>query len=170
MHFITKNKNVMKKSNYTQMKRIITGALLAAMFLVACKKENITDDPKKGFPLSGQYVWNFEIPGLGQQASNLFFHTDSIGYSMTGDVFNTNYMMLKDSYKEDENEKRWIGVGKGGSISKDGVYFVLFFKEITDSTVTIYKRECTGKEDAETFAHPEPTATADHGWNVYYKK
>lgn len=78
--------------------------------------------------------------------------------------YSTHYTMLPQSYKDSEAEKRWIGIGKGGSISKDGVYFVVFFKEITDSSVVIYKHECAnGKEEAEAFAYPAHDATADHG-------
>ncbi len=139
------------------------------------KKTTIPDDnteaPKTVTnPLSGHYVWKFEIPGLGTQESHLTFYTDSTQYIMIGPAYNTNYMMIQESYTENDNEKRWIGVGKGGSIPKDGVYFVIFIKDIADNTVKIYKRECNGgKEEAENFPYPEPDATADHGWNTYVK-
>lgn len=155
------------------MKNIKTLALLllCSMAILSCtKKETKTEPPAKRLPISGHYVWEFEIPGVAVQESHLVFYPDSIGYVMSGAAYNTNYVMEQVSYKETDSEKRWIGVGKGGSISKDGVYFVLFLKDITDSTVTIYKHECSdGKAEAESFAYPDAAATADHGWNVYNK-
>lgn len=122
-------------------------------------------------PLSGAYTWSFSIPGMGEQLSTLVFYPDSVEYAMSGSAFTTDYMMMKSSYTNAGNELRWIGVGKGGSIPKDDVYFVMFFKEITETSVTIYKHECDlGKEEAEAFAYPPADATADHGWNVYHKQ
>ncbi len=150
--------------------------LLVSSATSSCKKDDPQPDnnPPAGgvkIPLSGHYVWKFEIPNVGAQESHLVFYTDSVQYVMTGPAYSTNYIMYTESYMENGDEKRWIGTGKGGSISKDGVYFIMFFKDITDSTVTIYKHECKdGKAEAESFAYPADDATEDHGWNVYDKK
>lgn len=155
------------------IRKNVLSLLLCSLVMVACKKENPKEMPGNSIvtPMSGHYVWNFEIPGVGNQESHLVFYTDSIGYVMAGPAYSTNYMMNALRYTETGEERRWIGLGKGGSISKDGVHFVLFFKDITDSTVTIYKRECKeGQNEAENFAYPQPDATSDHGWNVYHKK
>lgn len=155
---------------------IIT-ALFFSMCLGACEKENNNTEKNDDnrvedtkVPLSGHYVWKFEIPGIGEQESHLTFYTDSVQYIMIGPAYTTNYMMIQESYSENTNEKRWIGVGKGGSIPKNGVYFVMFFKDITENSVKIYKRECIGgKEEAESFAYPEADVSTDHGWNEYRK-
>ncbi len=162
------------------LKHLTFLVIMSGMLFISCKKDDLqpedtkneTPQPAKAkVPVSGHYLWEFEIPGIGNQESHLTFYTDSVQYIMTGPAYNTNYMMIQESYSEANDQKRWIGIGKGGSISKDGVYFVMFFKDITDNSVTIYKHECDGgREEAESFPYPDPDATADHGWNVYYKK
>lgn len=158
-----------------KQKAVIMAMAISIVF-ASCSKDDSApkqqqETPAAQFPLSGHYIWTFEIPSMGTQNSHFVFYKDSIGYTMDGPVFSTDYIMVQKSYTEKNDEKRWIGVGKGGSIPKDNVYFVLFIKDITDSTATIYKHECTkGKEEAENFAYPRPDETADHGWNVYYKK
>lgn len=163
---------------HRKMKIIFAVFAFSTLMLAGCKKEKIqpgTENPattnpvSTAYPLSGHYKWVFDIPGVGQQESHLVFYKDSIGYVMIGDAYSTNYKMIQESYKETETEKRWIGVGKGGSINKDGKYFVLFFKNISASTVEIYKHECENKEEAYSFPLPDDQATADHGWNVYNK-
>lgn len=159
-------------------KIVIAAALLSVAGIHSCTKKEVAPAPTPApavqatpLPLSGHYTWKFQIPGVGEQESQLVFYPDSVQYLMKGPAYTTDYMMTKDSYTERNNEKRWIGIGKGGSIAKDGVWFVMFFKDITDSSVTIYKRECgKGKEEAENLAYPEANTTADRGWNVYYKK
>lgn len=154
----------------------ITTCSLLLLILCSCKKEEkeqlqpIVKTPEATVPLSGHYVWKFTIPDVGDQESHLVFYMDSVGYVMTGPAYSTIYTMIQESYTEENNEKRWIGIGRGGSIPKDDKYFVMFFKEITDSTVLIYKHECNeGKTEAETFPYPSDDATADHGWNLYRK-
>lgn len=149
-------------------------ALSIALLAFSCKKEENNPDPKPQqeikLPLSGHYVWTFDIPNVGSQESHLVFYTDSIGYVMSGAAYSTNYVMMQDSYTEQGDKKRWIGIGKGGSIPKDKVWFVMFFKDITNNAVTVYKHECQDKAEAESFPYPADDATADHGWNIYYKK
>lgn len=83
-----------------------------------------TPTPKTPYPLSGHYVWTFEIPGVGEQESHLVFYTDSIGYIMVGPAYSTNYMMIQESYTDTNGEMRWIGVGKGGvSQKKENILF-----------------------------------------------
>lgn len=162
--------------------KILTALLLLhTTAFISCKKESpiapeAQEEPKKetgtaDFTLRGTYKWDFEIPNIGAQQSSLFFYKDSIGYAMSGPAYTTDYVMQLESYTEQNGEQRWIGIGKGGSISKDGVWFVLFFKDATATSVKVYKRECKGgKAEAETFAYPSENATEDHGWNIYLKQ
>ncbi len=156
-------------------KTILGIAFLGSFAIAGCEKKGTDNDDDKGtipvavLPLNGTYAWNFNIPGLGDQVSKMTFFNDSIVYDMAGPAYTTNYTMIKESYTATNDQMRWIGVGKGGSINKDGVYFVLFFKDISDNAVSIYKRECENKAEAESFAYPAADATADHGWNVYNK-
>lgn len=155
---------------------MITIAFLSLLIgASSCKKETNTDRKDKTeqtekIPLSGHYVWEFDIPNVGTQESHLVFYKDSIGYVMTGPAYNSNYVMLHESFENKNSEMRWVGKGKGGSIPKDDKYFVLFFKEITDNSAMIFKHETDTKQEALDFEYPSPTATQDHGWNKYLKK
>lgn len=150
-------------------------ALCAGLAVASCaKKEQQPGENQElaaaQLPLNGTFAWEFSIPGMGNQVSKMTFSEDVVTYSMEGPAYTTNYVMTKVSYTELNGQRRWIGIGKGGSINKDGVYFVMFFKDITENTVTIYKRECSGKAEAETFSYPAADAITDHGWNVYHKE
>ncbi len=136
----------------------------------ACKKETVAPEPtKEKIPFKGKFSWTFEIPAFGKQKSSHTFFEDSIKHEFAGDAHTTFYNQILEMY--DPTEKRCITVGKGGIIPKDGVYFVMFFKEITDSSMLIYKHECTkGKDEAYQFAYPEPNTTNDRGWNLFKKE
>ncbi len=112
------------------------------------------------FPYKGTYHWNFNLMGSTQHSSHQFF-PDSIQYKMKGKVYSAEYTMRKLSY--DQSDNKWIGVDEKGNV------YTLFFKDQTDSTITIYKRKCksNGIQEALTFSLPEPDVTDDHGWNVY---
>jgi|GEM_PF-1921150 len=120
------------------------------------------------FELEGRYLWKFTIPNLGDQVSAQEYYTERIEYSMTGGVYTNAYTMHLESY--DAGEGRWIGVGSGGgSIVKDGVYYVLFFRENRGDSVLVYKHECDSREEAYTFTYPAENATSDYGWNWYVR-
>ncbi|MEM6767085.1 MAG: hypothetical protein AAF655_19260 [Bacteroidota bacterium] len=112
------------------------------------------------FRLTGDYHWSFQLMGGTQHSVHTFF-ADSIQYMMEGKVYSTDYTMEKLSY--DHSDQKWIGRDESGFV------YVLFFKEQTDSTLTIYKRKCkaNGIEEALSFKLPGADATEDHGWNVY---
>ncbi|CAM1368804.1 hypothetical protein [Tenacibaculum xiamenense] len=126
------------------------------------EEKNILKDQLKedSFLYKGSYQWAFDLMGT-EQISTHILYPDSIKYKMTGRVYSTNYVMKKISY-ESLNGK-WIGE------DDDGIVYVLFFKEKTDSTLTIYKRKCKtgGLKEALNFNLPTANTTDDHGWNVY---
>lgn len=148
------------------MKRL---QLLGLMLLLCCcaHKNNKEDTNKYAsqfvkdyFPYSGKYVWAFNLMS-SHQVSTHTFYSDSIVYSMIGKVYATDYTMKKLSY--DNGKNKWIGE------DENGIVYVLFFKDKTDSTLTIYKHKCktNGLQEALSFDVPSSTATSDHGWNRY---
>ncbi len=111
------------------------------------------------FNLTGAYHWTFYL-GFIKQKSTHIFAKDYIDYSMRGIAHSTDYRIEKISY--DDGNKKWIGK------SEDGTFYVLFFKDITDEAVTIYKHKCTeDMKEAVAFARPTDDETKDHGWNIY---
>lgn len=138
------------------------------LFFLFCSRKNNKKDIEEykhkfsndSFKNRGTYKWSFQLMGTKQTSIHTFF-SDSILYKMKGKIYGTEYPMYKLSYNE--KDKKWIGKDPKNTI------YVLFFKEKTDSTVSIYKRKCKDKgiKEALNFTCPKPNATDDHGWNVY---
>ena len=143
---------------------IFVGGLLIS----ACEYRNTAEETQKfadqlvsdSFSLTGDYHWEFQLMG-GAQHSVHTFYSDSITYSMDGPVYAIDYTMRKLSY--DQSLNKWIGE------DEDSIIYVLFFRDITDTALTLYKHKCksSGLEEAITYAIPPADATDDHGWNVY---
>lgn len=154
------------KIKFILIKTVVATSI--ALILLSCGYKNTTKDTEKFasklkkdvFELKGTYYWNFKLMGALQESINKFY-ADSIAYEMKGKIYSTKYTMQKLSY--DHKEKRWIGE------ATDKTVYVLFFKEVTDSAMVIYKHKCKDKgiQEALEFPYPKPNATEDHGWNVY---
>ena len=155
------------------MKNLLKTAFLiftVFLFLTSCRSENenpTTQNPTISLPISGSYAWKFSIPAMGEQTSMHNFSNEVIGYTMSGSAYTVNYDMLVKSYETDK--KKIITKGKEGS-PKAGKYFVIFLKDITTNSVTIYKAEVADEDAAKNYVVPADTDTQNHGWNVYNKK
>lgn len=144
---------------------------IVTLSLLSCGYKNSQKETKKfadklkndSFNLKGTHYWDFKLMGALQESINTFY-ADSIMYEMKGKIYATKYTIQKLSY--DAVEKKWIGQDANKNV------YVLFFKEITDSTMVIYKHKCKNKglQEAIEFPYPKPDATKDHGWNVYRTK
>lgn len=145
--------------------RSLAAALLALAPLVGACSSAEADDPilpsNDPFPFRGTYAWTFEIPGYGTQVSSNVFEADQVVYEMEGAAYSTRYTIDRESY--DAEEGRWVG--KTGN----SVYYVMFFKDVTASSVSIYKHQCEARETCYLMARPAADVTADHGWNTYNK-
>lgn len=163
------------------MKKLFYTVVIIPLIFIgfSCTKENNpknnqTEENNKSnieLPISGTYVWNFIIPQLDsvKQKSTMIFETGLIKYDMKGDAYTNSYDMIVESYNKKEN--KIIAIGKGGkSISKEGVYFDIFLKNIEKDKVTIFKKEFKTKKEAEQFQYPADDTEDSHGWNVYTKK
>lgn len=141
---------------------------ICLLMISSCVQKNNSEDITKfsaqlvhdTFPYAGKYSWKFDLM-TSEQVSTHILHADSITYTMSGKVYNTDYTMKKLSF--DNSNNKWIG------IDENGIAYALFFKDKTDTTLTIYKHKCksNGIEEALQFAKPAADATSDHGWNVY---
>lgn len=152
------------------IKKVVKVAIVVGLSLILSSydynkdKKIISENIKKdSLDLKGVYFWNFKLLGMTQESINTFY-ADSIVYEMKGLVYSTRYTIQKVSYNN--LEKKWIG--------KDGknIFYVMYFKDKTDSTVIIYKHKCKkgGMEEAVGFPRPKSDTRADHGWNLYRQK
>ncbi|MBX9808109.1 MAG: hypothetical protein K2X95_09970 [Flavobacteriaceae bacterium] len=144
--------------------------LLVFSLSVSCSKDddNTSTPTSDKIPFNGSYEWVFDIPSHGSQKSINTFYPDYIQYTIEGSAYSNQYAQTLYWYYA--SDKKLITIGKGGNPDKTGKYFVLFFKDITNTSLSIYKRECSNLEEAKNFPLPAVNATTDHGWNVYNKK
>lgn len=139
--------------------------LCTAMAVAGCKKK--ATEAVVELPFSGSYTWNFTIPNYGSQTSVHTFDKNIIRYKMMGDAYNVTYEMTVIRY--DKTVGKCITEVKDGS-TKKGKFFVLFFKDITDKTMFIYKAELSTLAEADSFERPADNDTRHHGWNKYEKQ
>lgn len=143
--------------------------LISLTLVVSCTYRNTTEDNNKykeqlsndAFPFRKTYSWAFKLMGVNQKSIHSFY-SDSIVYEMKGKIHSTLYTMYKLSYNSEEN--KWIGQ------TSDSIVYVLFFKDVKDKSLTLYKRKCKteGLKEALETKMPSPDTTEDHGWNVYH--
>jgi len=162
-------KNTFKKTTF------LVSILVVTSFVSFCKSDdnNKTEETKKNevlLPISGKYKWSFNITPEISQTSMHEFGNEKIRYTMEGGAYNNAYDMIPENY--DQSDGRLVAVGQGGSegYNKEGIYFVMFLKDITENSVLIYKKECTSKQQAYDFPLPDISDPNDHGWNIYKKE
>lgn len=154
----------MKNTALKKMLILLTGFALLSW----SGQQLIEGKVEEKLPFSGTYEWSFEIPNQGMQTLTYSFYPYAIQTKMEGRAFSTEYTQVLVSY--DPLDNRVITIGRGGTESKDNVYQVMFFKDITDSTMTIYKHDSkSGLKEAQDFAYPDPDTDKDHGWITYKK-
>lgn len=142
--------------------------LLITLFIFSCKKkeeqtvEIIEKSPSKTeIPFMGQWERSFEA-GPGNQQTVLYsIYEDSIRYTLTGNVAQSNYKMIRDTFLLNEN--RFIGH------TEDNIYYLIFTKDITNDSISIYKEIISNFNIGMSIAIPNDTTTLNHGWGVYNK-
>lgn len=144
------------------MKKI---SILAIVILLisACKKEEIVvSNPKLDVPeFVGDFNRTYKILG-GDFIATYKIDSNTIEYSNEGNgPGNTEYTILFDSY--DEADKRWIGH------TEDFKYYLIFFKNITSTSIELYKQKVNDPNEAQTIAIPDADDEKNYGWNTYYK-
>ncbi|MFV0571250.1 MAG: hypothetical protein ACK5M1_02315 [Xanthomarina gelatinilytica] len=89
-------------------------------------------------------------------------YQDSIRYTLEGAIGSANCNIEKDHFAKTDN--RFVGHN-----SENDIYYVLFIKDISESNITIYKKEVSDVEEGQTTAVPTADDTDNHGWNTYTK-
>lgn len=127
----------------------------------SCDKD---DDGSKEDVISfaGSYSRDFTLPGDISQTATYTITQDAINYDLAG-LHNSNYDTQKKYYSD--NDKRWVGYR-----DSNNQYYVIFFKNIIDNEITLYKKEVESLEDGKSEPVPAADDTENHGWNTYTKK
>ncbi|MEL7120274.1 MAG: hypothetical protein AAFO07_12560 [Bacteroidota bacterium] len=113
-------------------------------------------------PFTGTWTRTFEIAPRIKNTAEYTINEESIRYTLDGMISDTDYTILKDVYQAED--KRFIGH------TKSEQYYLIFFKEVTDNSITIYKQKVANVEEGMKVAIPAADTKANYGWNTYEKK
>lgn len=140
------------------------GIALLSAFLATCgpPSETGVDSVEDPIPFLGTWTREFEVGPGNMHVATYVVESDRIHYTLTGNVGNADYVMLRDRFSGTDN--RFVGH------TKDGELYVLFAREISDRNVTIYKKRVDGLTAALELAVPPADTTENHGWNAYEKR
>ena len=148
------------------MKTMKTIKILAfiALFIsfTSCSKED--DSPVPGndtIEFEGSFGREFDVQGTTQKVTYTI-DQNKINYDLAGGVANVNYDIKKEYYSKDD--KRWIGYKESNS-----TYYLIFFKDISDTKVTLYKKKVASLDVGKAEPIPAADDTKNHGWNTYQK-
>lgn len=145
------------------MKKISPLLLVLIIALTSCKKEviplinPILDTPD----FIGNWERKYDILGSEFTATYLIDSTQIIYSNKGNGPGNTEYTIQFDSYNEDE--KRWIGH------TEENKYYLIFFKDITEENITLYKQKVQDPNEAQQMPIPDADNTQNYGWNTYSK-
>ena len=151
--------------------RRTVGIALLSAFLATCgpPSETVVDSvepPGDGaedpIPFLGTWTREFEVGPGNIHVATYVVESDRIHYTLTGNVGNADYVMVRDGFSGTDN--RFVGH------TKDGELYVLFAREISDRNVTIYKKRVDGLTAALELAVPPDDTIENHGWNAYEKR
>jgi hypothetical protein len=134
-----------------------------ALFIsfTSCSKD---DDPISGndtITFEGSFSRNFNVQGTTQRATYTISQ-DKINYDLAGGFAQTNYDTSKEYFSKDDN--RWVG-----HRASNNSYYVIFFKNISENEITLYKKEVASLEEGKSEPVPAANNTENHGWNTYTK-
>ncbi len=136
---------------------------LIALFIgfISCSSD---DSPILGndtISFEGSFSRQFEVAGATQIATYSIAQ-DKLNYDLAGGFASTNYDIAKEYYSSSDN--RWIGYRESND-----TYYVIFFKNVSDTEITLYKKEVASLEAGKTEAFPAVDDTENYGWNTYKK-
>ncbi|MEC3906168.1 HmuY family protein [Tamlana sp. 2201CG12-4] len=109
----------------------------------------------------GSFSRDFEVQSMTQRATYTISQS-KINYDLAGGVAQTNYDTAKEYFSTDD--MRWVGYRESKT-----TYYVIFFKNITENTISLYKKEVKSLEAGKSEPVPDANNTENHGWNTYIK-
>lgn len=143
------------------MKQINLLILVAFLSFTAISCDSEDDDYTDTLTTEGSFSRDFEVAGYQQRAT--YTVTDeTISYELTGGMGQANYNIEKEHYVSSDN--RWVGYRESNF-----TYYVLFFKDVSDTEFTLYKKEVESLDAGKSEPIPAADDTENYGWNTYYK-
>ncbi|MFV0541392.1 MAG: HmuY family protein [Aestuariibaculum sp.] len=137
---------------------------LLALFIGFSSCSNDDDPVEPGqdnIAFEGSFNRIFEVEG-NQQRATYTISQDKISYELAGGFAATNYDMERLYFSAEDN--RWVGYRESNN-----AYYVIFFKNISDTEITLYKKEVASLEAGIAEAFPSADNTDNYGWNLYQK-
>ena len=102
------------------------------------------------FDIEGSFGREFAVGGTTQIATYMFGQ-EAITYDLAGGFAQSNYDIVKEYYASDE--QRWIGYRESNS-----AYYVIFFNNVSDTEISLYKKQVSTLEEGIN----EPVPAADN--------
>lgn len=143
------------------MKKIIALLSISLLLITACQKEELDENvviPDE-IPFTGEWSRSFEAgPGNTHNASYKIYN-DSIRYTIAGTFVNSDYVMLRDTFLLENN--RFIGH------TESNVYYLIFVKDVSSSSITVYKQEVASVEEGMSIEVPAANTNENYGWTTF---
>lgn len=135
------------------------------LFFLSCDKEEeiiVIEEEKVSIPFEGIWTRQFEAGPGNLHDVKYSIYQDSIRYLLSGPIGNANYLMHRDTFLLEDN--RYIGH------TPESKYYLIFVKNISSDSITIYKQTLESIEEGLTTEIPPANTTANHGWNTFKKQ
>ena len=136
---------------------------LIALFIgfTSCSSDDSPIPGNDTIAFEGSFSREFDVQGATQRATYSITQ-DKINYDLAGGFAQTQYDTAKQYYSSGDN--RWIGYRESNT-----TYYVIFFKNVSETEITLYKKEVASLEAGKTTPVPAADNTENYGWNVYKK-
>ncbi len=144
------------------MKTIKLFTLIALFIgLTSCSSDDTTAPGSDSVEMIGSFSREFDAGGAVQRATYTISE-DNVNYDLAGGFAKTNYDTTRKYFTKSEG--RWIGY----SSDKDQFY-VLFFKNVSENEITLYKKVVASLDEGINASIPTADDEDNHGWNTYKK-
>ncbi len=147
------------------MKPFYLMIVIAVIGFTACKstdsEEKLQSREMISLPFEGIWERSFELGKDSIEDVYYTITTDSIQYEMAGPL-SVKYTIHKDTFISKNNQ--WVG-------KMNDVYFVIFVKNNSPDSITLFKQQFDDLEGALTRTLPADTVSGHFSsWNTYYPK
>ncbi|MEX0275602.1 MAG: HmuY family protein [Flavobacteriaceae bacterium] len=135
--------------------------LFSLTIFTSCDTDDDSPQGVDSITFTGTFSRQFEVQGAPQRATYIIAE-DKVSYTLTGGVGQADYELDKLYFSKGDN--RWIGHRKSND-----TYYVMFFKDISDTKISLYKKEVASLDAGKSEPVPAADNTENHGWNNYEK-